>query len=149
MVSIQCLSPANTNHLFKQLWYLFENKRSASIFPRQSNKFSWLQDKFRKFCPTMACGSVFFFFVYFCNMGRNDWYLLWKVPVLHLAKKKKKGNKKIRQTGNGIRGLPGAAYLLLLFPCPCFEFSHSAALGVILCIDLGGGWQVEIWENSI
>lgn len=67
MAYTRCLSPANTDHLFKQLRYLPENKRSASsIFPRQSNKFSWLHDRFRKFCPTMACGSGgFFFFFWF------------------------------------------------------------------------------------
>lgn len=71
MVSIRCLSPANTNHLFKQLRYLLENKRSASILPRQSDMFSWLQDKFREFCPTMACGLVFSFIFATCEGAAN------------------------------------------------------------------------------
>lgn len=56
--------------------YLFENKRPASVLPRQSNKFSWLQDRFRKFCPTMACGSVFSFI--FATLWRNGRWTPWK-----------------------------------------------------------------------
>ena len=139
MVYIRCLSPANTDHLFKQLRYLPENKRSASsIFPRQSNKFSWLQDRFRKFCPTMACGSGFFFglFLQFVK-GTMDRFLGKKNKNKKCQSKKRpirgpfimesshitfreNGNKMICQTGNRIRGLPVAAYLP---PWWCFFFS--------------------------
>ena len=138
MVYIHCLSPANTNHLFKQLRYLPENKRSAaSIFPRHSNKFSWLQDRFRKFCPTMACGSVFrvcFFFFFFGLFlqfvkGKTDRFLEKKGKKNKKRQSKKRpirgpfimesshvtlrenGNKMICQMGNRIRGLPIAEYL--------------------------------------
>lgn len=134
MVSIQCLSPANTNHLFKQLWYLFENKRSASILPRQSNKFSWLQDRFRKFCPTTACGSVFSFIFAICE-GTTDTLLGKKKKIKKCQSKnwpirgpfimesshitfRENGNKMICQMGNRIRGLPGVEDLPLVFFFP-------------------------------
>lgn len=96
------LSPANRNHLFKQLWYLFENKRSAPVLARQSNTFSWLRDKFRNVCSTMARLSVFSFIFATCeettrgllekseNANQKKWKiknrLLWKVSILHLGK---------------------------------------------------------------
>lgn len=129
MVSIQCLSPANTNHLFKQLRYLFENKRAASVLPRQSNKFSWLQDKFRKFCPTMACGLVFSF-IFATREGTADRFLKkkknqkcqskeWQIRESFIMESsyitfRENGNKMICQTGNRIRALPGAEYLPLI-----------------------------------